>query len=35
MNKDKLYDLTKRDQESKKFYSSTAWAKARELALKR
>ena len=33
MNKDKLYDLTKRNQESKQFYSSTAWSKARELAL--
>ncbi|WP_036201492.1 HNH endonuclease [Ureibacillus sinduriensis] len=33
MDKDKLYDLTKRNQESKQFYASSSWAKARELAL--
>lgn len=31
----KLYDQTKRNQESKAFYKSAAWRKAREMALKR
>jgi len=32
---DKLYDRHKRDKEARRFYKSTAWKKARQLALQR
>lgn len=35
MNQHQYYDKYKRDKKSKQFYHSSAWAKCRELALKR
>lgn len=35
MNSQYRYDKYKRNKQSRQFYKSTAWAKARELALKR
>ena len=35
MNQQQYYDKYKRDKKSKQFYQSSAWAKCRELALKR